>query len=198
MRPSVIHQIQAECGEAIAEAVRRGYRHWFEDHNPEALVHLSSRTRASYASDRIWQEVNAALAHDLRFKPLRRGQQRFLEFDQSALIKIKKIDGQHRPANIPTGAVRRFMAGEPVFPGFDDRAPCVLGFRLDPLGDAVEFVALLRPDLAANRLVVLYDSRVQDARTLEFAQEPATQPDNRAIRRRVRPKRSDDRGRVSG
>ncbi len=190
---TTINEFQEQYGDRPVKLIIQEFPTWYDDHDPGTLLELRPTTRANYVCDRMWSLAAERLAGRVDVKFQKKGQARFIDYRQRLLVKIKKINSRTRTANIRTGAVYRFNNGLPVFPGFDDRIPCVLGYRLDALAEKVEFVALVRPDIVGkNRVSVLYDAAASDGRNLEFPFARPVAGNLSVAAKRIRPKRSSD------
>jgi len=176
-------QLVQRYGQVFKDCFESGFRHWLERHRDELSIHRG-RTRSCCVWDYVIDQLRTAFAADRRFRFIDTRDTTYIAYEQSFLIKVKKLDRCLRTSNVPTGTSEKFNHQLPL--GFDGEwTHLYLGYIPDDLNMKVEQVHLTCPNgsRVAWSIPILGDLASQGALQFPAADHAMVPP-----RKRIRPK----------
>ncbi len=137
-------ELAQKYGEIIQQCFQAAYSHWIEKHRDELNIHRG-RTRSNFVWDCVVDHLRAALATDGKFRFIDTHGTMYLIYDQSLLIKVKKLDRGLRASNVLTIASTKF--NHQIYLGFDQNlAHVYLGYVPNDLNTEIEQIHIVCPD----------------------------------------------------
>jgi len=144
---------------------------------------FSKRTRSSAIADLMYHQAQSGLASrpDVRFQTLRG--QRFIMVGDAFKMRLKKLDENHRPHNIPTQQVLDFLHQvQPQLPGFaEPLTNLFVGYRWNLLETAARGVYVVCPNGDWNAWVLEIQPRTASVSTPVAQPQPTLDKPGRRV-----------------
>jgi hypothetical protein len=137
-------ELAEKYGDVIQQCFRSAYAHWFDKHRDELNIHRG-RTRSNFVWDCTVGYLRTALGEDGKFRFIDTHGTTLMIYDQSLLIKVKKLNRGLRASNVFTYASEKFNHQKDL--GFELNLTNVfLGYVPNDLNTEIEQIHIVCPN----------------------------------------------------
>jgi hypothetical protein len=151
--------ISPEIAGAIVESCLAAYQDWFSEVSDKSKAICGSTTKANFINDFMVHNARVLLEDHPDVKFIRQHGRSLLLIKDIIKIKLKKLNRNRRPSNIPTRAVKRYNSQLPLELPTQYTLPGVLypitnliaGYQANRLKTGVEAVYIVCPDGIHNK-----------------------------------------------
>lgn len=130
--------------DTITDCVKSGHGRYYKLPS-DALVALTRRSKSTVINDFIRDELHRRLQeYSDRIKFYNVRGLFLVEFDQQFQARIKKLDSNKRPQNIPTNQTKLFL-GQGTLPNVPMATKVIIGYQTNETDSDIKYIGILCP-----------------------------------------------------